>query len=41
LASFTETTAKATGESKRKIARDATRDKRVVVLPDIVGTSLD
>lgn len=41
FASFTETTAKATGQSKRKIALDATRARQVVVLADIVGTALD
>ena len=41
LASFVEATAKATGQSKRKVARDATRGKRVAVLSEIVGTSLD
>jgi ParB family transcriptional regulator, chromosome partitioning protein len=41
LDSFAEATAKATGKSKTKIKRDATRGKKVVVLPDIVGTSLD
>lgn len=41
LASFAEATAKATGQSKRTIKRDATRGKKVVVLPAIIGTSLD
>ncbi len=41
FASFTNTTARATKQSKRKVALDATRAKHVVVLSDIVGTSLD
>jgi N6-adenosine-specific RNA methylase IME4 len=41
LGSFAETTAKATRQSRTKVARDATRAKHIVVLPDIVGTSLD
>jgi ParB-like chromosome segregation protein Spo0J len=41
LASFSEATAEATGRSVRSIARDAARAKKVVVLADIKGTSLD
>jgi ParB/Sulfiredoxin domain len=41
LASFVEDTAKKTNTPKRTIARDATRGKKVTVLADIVGTSLD
>jgi N6-adenosine-specific RNA methylase IME4/ParB-like chromosome segregation protein Spo0J len=41
LASFAEATAKSTGQSKRTVARDSTRAKRVVVLSDVTGTSLD
>jgi hypothetical protein len=33
--------AKKTGQSERKVQRDVTRANKVVVLPDIVGTSLD
>jgi ParB/RepB/Spo0J family partition protein len=38
---FTKDVAKKTGQSERKVRRDATRAKKVVVLPDIIGTSLD
>lgn len=38
---FTADTAKKTCKSERSIERDATRAKRVEVLPDVVGTSLD
>jgi ParB-like chromosome segregation protein Spo0J len=42
LAGFAEATAKATGQSRRKVERDAARAKRnKKVLEDIVGTSLD
>ena len=41
LDSFAEATAKATGQSKTKVKRDAARGKKVAVLSDIVGTSLD
>jgi ParB-like nuclease domain len=38
---FTKNTAKKTSRPERTIQRDATRARRVPVLPDIVGTSLD
>jgi ParB-like chromosome segregation protein Spo0J len=38
---FIDSTAKQTGKHRATIARDVARAKRVVVLPDIVGTSLD
>lgn len=38
---FTKDTAAKTGKSEQTIRRDATRAKRVDVLPDVVGTSLD
>ena len=42
LAAFAEATAAATGQSRRKVERDATRAKQTkIVLKDIVGTSLD
>jgi ParB-like chromosome segregation protein Spo0J len=41
LATFAEDTARKTGESRRKVERDATRGKKVKVLADIAGTSLD
>jgi N6-adenosine-specific RNA methylase IME4 len=41
LASFQDQTAKSTGQSKRKVARDATRAKHIVVLAEIAGTVLD
>jgi ParB-like nuclease domain len=42
LAAFAEATAKATGQSRRKVERDATRAKQIKkVLEDVVGTSLD
>jgi hypothetical protein len=41
LASFVGATSKATGQSKRTVKRDATRAKKVVVIDQIVGTSLD
>jgi ParB family transcriptional regulator, chromosome partitioning protein len=41
LKRFTQATAKATKQSERKVQRDATRAKEVVVLGEIVGTSLD
>jgi N6-adenosine-specific RNA methylase IME4 len=41
FASFQESTAKATGQSKRKIRLDATRAKNVNVLAEVAGTSLD
>lgn len=42
LAAFAEATAKATGQSRRKVERDATRAKQIKkVLGDVVGTSLD
>ncbi len=41
LAPFAEATAKATGQSKRKVARDATRATKCVVLSEIAGTCLD
>jgi ParB-like chromosome segregation protein Spo0J len=42
LAAFAEATAKATGQSRRKVERDATRAEQTKkVLEDIVGTSLD
>jgi ParB-like chromosome segregation protein Spo0J len=40
-ASFAEQTAKATGKSKRSVSVDATRAKKVKVLADVAGTSLD
>jgi ParB family transcriptional regulator, chromosome partitioning protein len=42
LAAFAEATAEATGQSRRKVERDATRAKQIKkVLRDVVGTSLD
>jgi ParB family chromosome partitioning protein len=42
LATFAEATAEATGQSRRKVERDATRAKQIKkVLEDVVGTSLD
>jgi hypothetical protein len=42
LATFAEATAKATGQSRRKVERDATRAKQNrKVLEDVVGTPLD
>jgi ParB-like chromosome segregation protein Spo0J len=42
LAAFAEATAAATGQSRRKVERDATRAKQTkIVLEGIVGTSLD
>jgi hypothetical protein len=42
LAAFAQATAKATGQSRRKVERDATRAKQTrKVLEDVVGTSLD
>ena len=42
LAAFAQATAKATGQSRRKVERDGTRAKQTrKVLEDIVGTSLD
>ena len=41
LGSFASATAKATGQSKTKVKRDATRAKKVAVLGEIAGTSLD
>src|SRR5262249_32862809 len=41
LKRFTKDAAKKTGQSERKLQRDVTRAKKVAVLPDIVGTSLD
>ncbi|MCK1575848.1 ParB N-terminal domain-containing protein [Bradyrhizobium sp. 174] len=38
---FTADTATKTGQSERKVQRDATRAKRVEVLPDVINTSLD
>jgi ParB-like chromosome segregation protein Spo0J len=38
---FTKETAKATGQSERKVRRDAARGNNVKVLADVVGTSLD
>ena len=38
---FTADTAAKTGQSERKIQRDATRSKRIERLHDVVGTSLD
>jgi len=38
---FTKDMAEKTGQSERKVQRDVTRAKKVAVLPDIVGTSLD
>jgi ParB-like chromosome segregation protein Spo0J len=38
---FTKDTAKKSNRPERSVQRDATRAKKVVVLPDIVGTSLD
>src|SRR5215472_8523298 len=38
---FTKDMAKKTGQSERKVQRDVTRANKVVVLPDVVGTSLD
>jgi ParB-like chromosome segregation protein Spo0J len=41
LASFVGATSRATRQSKRTVKRDATRAKKVVVIDQIVGTSLD
>jgi hypothetical protein len=42
LAAFAEATAQATGQSRRKVERDAARAKHTKkVLEDVVGTSLD
>jgi ParB-like chromosome segregation protein Spo0J len=41
LASFVGATSKATGQSKRTVKRDATRAKKVTVIDQIIGTSLD
>ena len=38
---FTKETAKKTGQSERKVRRDAGRGKNVKVLADVVGTCLD
>src|SRR5271170_575486 len=38
---FTEDTAKKTGETKRNVQRKTARSKKVAVLPEIVGTSVD
>jgi hypothetical protein len=38
---FTKDATKKTRQSERSVQRDATRAKKVAVLPDIVGTSLD
>ena len=38
---FTEDTAKKTGETKRNVQRKTARSKKVAVLAEIVGTSLD
>ena len=38
---FTKETANKSAQSERKVQRDITRAKKVVVLPDIIGTSLD
>jgi ParB family transcriptional regulator, chromosome partitioning protein len=40
-ASFVSDTAKKTGKSARKVARDAARGKKVEVIGEIIGTSLD
>jgi ParB/RepB/Spo0J family partition protein len=39
--SYVEDTARKTGKGRSTIARDITHAKQVIVLPDIVGTSLD
>jgi N6-adenosine-specific RNA methylase IME4 len=39
--SFVDQTVATTGKARATVARDATRAKAIVVLPDIVGTSLD
>jgi N6-adenosine-specific RNA methylase IME4/ParB-like chromosome segregation protein Spo0J len=41
LATFAKETAKTTGQSDRKVRRDAGRGKNVKVLADVVGTCLD
>jgi hypothetical protein len=38
---FTKDATKKTRQSERSVQRDATRAKKVAVLPDIAGTSLD
>jgi N6-adenosine-specific RNA methylase IME4 len=40
-ASFSEDVANKTGRSKRSVTRDITRGRKIVVLPEIVGTPLD
>jgi protein gp37 len=41
LKRFTEDAAKTTGKSERSVQREVERGAKVVVLPDIIGTSLD
>jgi hypothetical protein len=41
LKSFVAKTAKATGQSRQTVQRDATRGKNVKVLTQVIGTSLD